>query len=167
MAKTNQYGIIGVVVVIAVVAAILFAVPVTVTYQTQETYIEKEPVQVPLSYQVVGAPRYYGGLEGLFNYVTYAEIEVKNTDTEPGTFVVNCQFKTLKRGTFQDSIRIYVVPGESKVAKCKADTKFGEDVDVSYNIEPSTKTIYRDVEKTRTVTKTREVRLYQKLFGLY
>ena len=146
--------------------ALLF-IPVTVTSQAQETYSVKEPVQVQLTYRVVGTPKYHGALEGLTNYVTYANIEIQNTDTEPGTYIVNCQFRTLKRGTFTDEVRAYINPGDTEVANCKADTKFGEDVDVSYNIVPGTKTIYQDVQKTRTVTKTREVRLYQKLFGLY
>ncbi len=184
MAKTKQYWIIGVVVVIAVTAAILFAVPVTVTYQEEETYVDKEPytVQEPyqvqvekdLQYNVVNAYQ-KGGLSGL-NWMTWGYVVLENSDTEPGTFIVNCNFRTLKR-SFTDSDRVYILPGESKTATCEADTDYGEDVEFTYTVTPGTKTVtetryrevtkYRDVQKTRTVTKTREVRLYQKLFGLY
>ncbi len=164
--KNKKQSSRSVLIVIIAIVLVLVLVPTTVTYQARETYTEKEPVQVPLSYQVTDAS-YYGDLEGLFNYVTNVDVQVKNTDTEPGTFLVRCNLKTLKRGTFTDAAQVYIVPAENKLARCVIDTKFGEDVDITYTVEPGTKTVYRDVEKTKTVTRTREVKLYQKLLGLY
>jgi len=140
---------------------IVLSLPTTISYE--ETNIEKQPVEIPLSYTVIDA-KYYGGLEGL-NYVMYEEVNIKNTDIEPGTFIINCFFKTLKRGTFTDETRVYIIPGKNQIGKCKADTNFGEDVVSTYSISPSTRTEYMDVQVTKT--KTREVRMYQKLLGLY
>ena len=103
--------------------------------------MKPRPVEVTLDHQYeVGTP--YGGLERL-NYVTYVDVEVTNKDTEPGTFIFNCKFKTLGRGIRTDEVRLYVVPGETETGKCKADTKFNEEVIFSYDFIPATKTVYR------------------------
>ncbi|MCK5698287.1 MAG: zinc ribbon domain-containing protein [Candidatus Aenigmarchaeota archaeon] len=169
--NTSSTGVISLVVILGIITA-LFAIQVPASYSVQEIYTVQEPykisVQKKIDYRVVNSGS-SGGLSGL-NYVTNGWVIIKNTDTEPGTFVVSCDFKTLKR-TLTGSDRVYVLPGEQKTANCQGDTKIGEDVAVSYEITPSTKTVmetrYKSVEKTRTVQKTGNVRLYQKIFGWY
>ena len=119
-----------VVAIIILGSAVLFFYPVTVTYEVNETYYEQESIQKSLSYQVIGTPIYHSTVEGLSNIITVGEVEIKNTDTESGTFSVNCQFVTLKRGTLTDQISLSINAGENKVAKCRVDTNLGEDVNL-------------------------------------
>jgi len=183
MATIPRSALIVAVLLLLVVAG-ASALPVTVTYQEDETYTDTEPYTVQEPYQVqVEQPLSYDpvrvsatdGLQG-FNWVASRHIALANTDTEPGTFTVHCTFRTLHK-TLSDSARVYILPGESKTATCTADTDYGEDIDFTYTVTPGTKLVtqtrqrdvtkYREVTNTRTVTKTREVRLYQKLLGLY
>ncbi len=166
----DKQGLVAII-ILAVIAA-LFILPTTVTYQEQETYPVQEAYQVQvqkdLKYQVTNSHS-NGGLSGL-NWVSYGKVYIENMDTVPGTFVVNCNFRTVDR-TLTDNDRVYILPGEVKVANCQADTKYGEDTRLTYDITPGKKTVtetkYRTIEKSRTVTKQREVRLYQKLLGSY
>lgn len=140
---------------ILVLLALIF-IPIEVTYPVTEPTL----VQKPLSYRVINAYS-SGGLSGL-NWVTNGYVEIENTDSEPGTFVVNCSFRTVDR-ILTDSDRVYIIPGETKKASCQVDTKWGEDVRFTYDVMPGTKSV---IEMT-TVTKKKTVRLFQIIFGLY
>jgi len=94
--------------------------------------------EIPLSY-IVTDSKAHGKLKGL-NWISEGYIEVENTDMGPGTFIVNCHFRTAYRD-FYPTGRAYVEPGERKKAYCTADIKFGEDVSWSYTITPPTKTV--------------------------
>jgi len=165
--------------ILAVILALaaFFAIGNTVTIPStamitkviQEAYTVQEPYQVAvdkdLSYRVTN---YYseGGFDG-FNYVTYGKVNIENQDTTSGTFVVNCNFKTLYK-TLTDSDRIFINPGESKTATCKGDTSLGENVIFSYSITPGTKTVfetrYKDVTKYRDKKVQEPQTVYKTLF---
>jgi len=140
-----------------------------VTKVIQEPYTVQESYQVAvdkdLSYRVASA---YDepGLDG-FNYVTYGKVTIENQDTSSGTFIVNCNFRTLNR-MLTDSVRIFINPGESKVATCKGDTNLGENVDFTSSITPGTKTIfethYRDVTRYRDKEIQEPQTVYETLF---
>jgi len=146
--KKFPFGILGVLLLFL----ILFLPIIPVSYPTEE-YITTE---VPLKYTVLNAWA-SSGLKGL-NWVTYGHVQLRNDDDQPGTFVVNCYFITLD-GTLTDSVRVYIFPGEVKEVTCVGDTKFGQDLRFSYDVQPPTKTISRTV--THTLTKT--VSLFQLL----
>lgn len=99
---------------------------------------EQEEQKVPLSYRVVEA-KAYGKLSGL-NWITEAYVEIKNTDTIPGTFKVNFHFRTAKSDYYPSEIG-YIVPGESKKIYCTVDTAWGEDVTWNYDVKPPYKTM--------------------------
>jgi len=140
-----------------VLVFIIGSTPSTVTFQTEE----QVQVEKPLSYQVVDS-KSSTSFSISKGTVAKGYVDISNTDTQPGTFVVNCVFKTLTR-SFNDNDRIYVLPGETKRANCEADISLGEDTVLDYDITPSTKT----VTETRTVTKEKQVPLYQKILGTY
>lgn len=149
-----KYGAIGIVLVAII---ILLVFPVTVTHQEQYT----KQIQKDLNYDVIEKAEVQGKYEGL-NAKAYGFVRIKNTDTEPGTFKVNCHFRTANND-FYPSNRAYIEPGETVKIGCTADTEFMEQTSVSYEVIPGTKTV--KVEKTRTEPK--QVRLYQKLLGNY
>ena len=168
--KLKSRRIIAVLIIfIAILTVILPAtVPcdVVVTYTVPEEY----PVQVQKDLKYgVSRSHVSAGLSGL-NWMSYGKVYVENIDTEPGTFIVKCIFRTAQR-TLTDTDRIYIFPGEIKVANCKADTKFGEGTTLGYDITPGKKTVIemrtRFVEKSRIDTVQCKLRLYQKLLGWY
>lgn len=140
-----------------------------VTKVIQEPYTVSEPYQVAvdkdLSYRVTSAYK-EGGLSG-FNYITYGKVTIENQDTSSGTFVANCNFRTLQT-TLRDSSRIFINPGESKTTICEADTSLGEDVEFTYSITPGTKTVfethYKDVTHYRDKTIEELQTVYETLF---
>ena len=172
----KEYKILSVILALVALAVIgnTVSIPHTamVTKVIQEAYTVQEPYQVAvdkdLSYRVIN---YYseGGLDG-FNYVTYGKVTIENQDTTSGTFVVNCNFKTLYK-TLTDSSRIFINPGESKTATCKGDTSLGENVIFTYSITPGTKTVfetrYRDVVKYRDKEVQELQTVYKTVFQLW
>ena len=172
----KEYKILSVILALVALAVIgnTVSIPHTamVTKVIQEAYTVQEPYQVAvdkdLSYRVIN---YYseGGLDG-FNYVTYGKVNIENQDTTSGTFVVNCNFKTLYK-TLTDSDRIFINPGDSKTATCKGDTSLGENVIFTYSITPGTKTVfetrYRDVVKYRDKEVQELQTVYKTVFQLW
>jgi len=120
------------------------------TCSVQEPYQTQQQVQVNLQYTISDA-HYSGGLSGL-NWMTTGYVSIYNADTEPGTFIVDCNFRTLER-TFTPQTRVYALPGETKTASCEADTNLGEDVEFTYIVTPGQKTITQTVTQYRTVEK--------------
>lgn len=94
---------------------------------------EETSSTVPLSYTVINDDA-YGKLSGI-NWITEAYVEIKNTDTEPGTFRVNFHFRTVEQDYHPSEVG-YIVPGESKKIYCTVDTEFGEDIAWNYDIIP-------------------------------
>lgn len=155
---------------LAVGNTITFPHTAMVTKVIQEPYTVQEPYQVAvdkdLSYTISGNAFQDGGFEGL-NWITYGKVPIENQDTSSGTFVVSCNFRTVYR-TLTDTARLFLNPGESKYAVCRADTDLGENVVFTYSITPGTKTVfethYRDVTKYRDKQIQEPQTLYQTLF---
>lgn len=112
---------------------------------------EPQPSKVPLSYEVVKA--YVKEVEGIEEqiiqigeeetkkvvviYLTVACVEVKNTDTAPGTFVVYFFVEKPTFGEMSLKVSLDLESNEVKTAQCPAD-ELGA---WSYKIIPSTKTV--------------------------
>ncbi len=129
---------------------------VQVPYQDIEYYTETVPYQedINLNYnhqQVSGE-----GCSDFGNYKECYYVKIDNLDNAGGTFTLNCNFKTVDRN-LQDSQTQFVQSGESKTFRCVADVNLGEDVRMTYSVTPGTKTVtkYKDVQRTRSVTKYR------------
>ncbi|GEM_PF-5486752 len=120
---------------------------------TTETEPEPEPqlVEVPLSYEVVNAYVKeikgtetktiqigdYEATETEEGWLSVACVEVMNTDTVAGTFLVIFSVAEPTFGEISLRRTLELSPGETKVAECPAD----ELGDWSYEVIPSTKTI--------------------------
>ena len=112
---------------------------------------EPQPSKVPLSYEVVKA--YVKEVEGIEEqiiqidgeetkkvvviYLTVACVEVKNTDTVPGTFVVYFFVEKPTFGEMSLKVSLDLESNEVKTAQCPAD-ELGAWI---YKITPSTKTV--------------------------
>ena len=139
---------------------------IQVPYQDTESYIEQEPYQateeykVDLKYEVVNNYKetFY---EGFLDVWARSIVEVRNVDSETGSFIVKQTFKTLEDGSNDFTSSQYIMPGETKTFTEKYDISAGEDFDVSYVITPSQKTLTRTVTKWRDVTKYRTVTKYK------
>ena len=121
------------------------------SYQDIETYWDR--VEQPLSYMKTQSHA-ETGISLSLGIIAEAYVSIQNIDTVPGTFDVNFTFIALNR-TFHDTDRLYIEPGETKIAYGMADTDLGEDWKWSYDIVPGTKIV--DVQKQRTVWKERPV----------
>ena len=172
--------------VIVIAAIVICAVPlktvsytVNVPYESTETYYVEEPytvsepyqiqVEKNLAYRIIDAHA-QNDLDLVLGAVVLAYVTLDNVDTVPGTFVVSFSFTTLRRN-FSDIDRVYIVPGEEKIARGQADISVGEDWEWNYSITPGTKMVtetryrdvikYRDVERQRTITKYRQETRYK------
>ena len=159
----------GVVVVVVILAFVMFtgrlgtftagvvATPkcenVQVPYEEQEPYQAIEEYQVPLKYEVISATK-GTTLHGLDVWAK-DDVEVRNVDTETGTFSVAQTFKTLNRAPQTLQTSQYIMPGEIKNFHEEFDISLGEDFNVDYSVNPSEKTLTRTVTKYRTITKYR------------
>ena len=134
---------------------------VDVPYEEQEAYIESEPYQaveeyqVDMKYEVVGSSK-STTLNGL-DVRAKGVVEIRNVDSETGTFSVKQTFKTLNGGTKTLSSYGYIMPGETKEFVELYDVSLGEDFNVNYVITPPKKTLTRTVTKYRDVTKYRTI----------
>ena len=115
---------------------------VEVPYQATEEY------KVPLKYEVVSAAK-GTTLHGLDVWAT-SDVEVRNVDTETGTFAVAQTFRTLNRASQTLQSSQYVMPAEMKKFHQEFDINLGEDFNVDYTVTPSEKTLTRTVTKYRT-----------------
>jgi hypothetical protein len=77
-------------------------------------------------------------------------VTIKNTDTNPGTFIVDFSFKTLK-GTYNDRATAYINPGESKVVTGEYNTSLGEDWNWDYNVTPGTVSVPQTITQNKMV----------------
>lgn len=137
---------------------------VKVPYEAMEYYTEREPYQaieeydVDLKYSVIEA-YHRGSISQITNYRVKGIVSVKNVDSETGLFTVKMTFTTLNRDKKTLSSSKYIMPGETVEFNQYYDINLGEDVNFVYQVIPDQKTLtrivtkYRDVEKTRTVTK--------------
>jgi hypothetical protein len=150
-----------------------------VDYQDTETYYEDEPYQVPLDYEVTKS--YVG--QGTITHETstviggigeshhtweetipVACVVVRNIDTISGTFNVSFSVSEplydLCLGELCLPYRtLSLDPNEAQTAEFSA-YELG---DWSYEVTPSTKTEYKQVEKQRTVTKQRPETRYKEV----
>lgn len=138
---------------------------VQVPYQVTEEYVDREPyqgfedAQVNLKFEQSGYSR--ESYSELFNVRYKGIVNIKNVDSETGYFTVKMYFTTLKDGTTSKQTGGYVQPSETKEFDIYYDIDAGEDVQWRYEVIPGQKTItkpvtkYRDVIRTRTVTKYR------------
>lgn len=156
MSKSKKWAI-GFGVAIAIAAIVICTIPlktvsyiVTVPYNDWETY--QVQVQKNLGYSVTDA---YSktGLDLVLGAVADGYVTIENVDTVPGTFIVYFTFTTLHR-QFNDTDRVYILPGESKTARGQADIYLGEDWEWNYSITPGTKTVTET--RQRQVVKIRE-----------
>lgn len=144
---------------------------VRVPYDVTEDYIEKEPyqgfedVQVDLKYEHNGYHR-----ESYSDFLNTGVrdkgiVNIKNVDSETGYFTVKMYFTTLEDGTKAEQTSGYAQPSETKEFSAYYDIDSGEDVEWRYEVIPGKKIVtkpvtkYRDVTKTRTVTKYRRERV--------
>jgi hypothetical protein len=138
---------------------------VEVPYEEQEAYIDQEPYQATeeyqenLKYEVV-RHKPDTTLHGFDVWAT-GDIDVRNVDSETGTFTVEQSFRTLA-GTRSYSSSQYIMPGETKNFHQEHDIDRDDKFELSYSVIPGQKTLtrqvtrFRDVTKYRTVTKTRQ-----------
>ncbi len=179
MNNKGQTTLIIILVAVVIVAGIIIAVNVTgntvkdsdkncrdveTPYEEVETYIDQEP------YQEVEYYNDYLDLDSTYavnqekielfgrGYYQQAQIGIKNLDTGGGWVTVTVNWETLNRKE-TDKIRHYINPDETIEFISEFDVDSGEDNKFTYTYvsDPIQKqrlvTKYRDVEKTRTVTK--------------
>ena len=132
---------------------------VQVPYEEIEYYTETVPYEeeIPLEYKSEKRDGWWGYQCGsLVNYKKCYQLEVMNIDAIGGEFIVNCNFETLYKN-LGDNQKLYIKPGDTQTFKLEADVDIGEDTITRCNVEPptKTKTRYKDVQRTRTVTKYR------------
>jgi len=145
-------------VVLGIAAAVLFLVPVSVPYEVYEP----RPIQVPkdLAYSVTKEDDRWR-FDVLRGLVVQAFVTIENQDIEPGTFIVKFTFETQYR-YLEDIESVDIQPGERGQVMGEVDLDLGENWKWSRSITPMvTETTYE------WVTKHKDVRLYEKLFGLY
>ncbi len=128
-----------------------------VPYQETEEYMETVPYQERIPFQFNAVDNTPFPCADFGNYKECYYVTVTNLDSIGGVFEVNCDFQTLNR-RLSDSDSSYIKPGESFKFTCEADVDFGEDIKGSYFVSPPIKeeTRYKDVQRTKTVTKYRE-----------
>ena len=145
-------------VVLGIAAAVLFLVPVSVPYEVYEP----RPIQVPkdLAYSVIKEDDRWR-IDVLRGLVVQAFVTIENQDIETGTFIVKFTFETQYR-YLEDIESVDIQPGERGQVMGEVDLDLGENWKWSRSITPMvTETTYE------WVTKHKDVRLYEKLFGLY
>jgi len=146
------------IVVLGIAAAVLFLVPVSVPYEVYEP----RPIQVPkdLAYSVIKEDDRWR-FDVLRGLVVQAFVTIENQDIETGTFIVKFTFETQYR-YLEDIESVDIQPGERGQVMGEVDLDLGENWKWSRSITPM-------VTETRDelVTKHKDVRLYEKLFGLY
>jgi len=144
--------------ILAIAALVLFLVPVSVPYQAYEP-IEHQ-VEKDIEYAVTKESA-RERVDILGGVVAQAFVTIENRDTEPATFIVDFTFETEYR-RLEDSESVDLEPGESDWVMGEVDIDVGEDWEWSWSITSMvTETTYE------WVTRHKNVRLYQKLFGLY
>ncbi|MEE9202711.1 MAG: hypothetical protein V3U31_05930 [Dehalococcoidia bacterium] len=149
----------GLILLLAVAAALLYFVPVSVAYEAREAY--EAQVEREVDYRVTESSE-STGIDLSKGAVANVYVEIENTDTVPGTFSVDFKFTTLD-GTFTDSDRVSILPGDRKRAKGQADIAVGQDWKSSYEVTPSTEMVTET--RYRTVTKEKKIKLYKWLLG--
>jgi hypothetical protein len=146
------------IVVLAIAALVLFLVPVSVPYQVYEPtehQVEKDAVYAVTKESARERVDILGGL------VAQAFVTIENRDTQPATFIVDFTFETEYR-RLEDSQSVFILPGKSDWVMGEVDIDVGEDWDWSKSITSMVTEIGYE-----WVTRHKNVRLYQKLFGLY
>lgn len=137
-----------------------------VPYQVQETYIETEPYtyyeNVPIKYSVKESSDSCYKQTG--SLAACIDITIENLDDAGGTFSVTLhldRYNILNEfvGKADETQSEFIEAGKSHKFSFKLDVNTGESWSYNYDIEIPNKqkqqTDYRDVEKTRTVTKYR------------
>jgi len=146
------------VLVLAIAALVLFLVPVSVPYNSYgpiEHQVEKDIEYAVTKESARERVDITGGL------VAQAFVTIENLHTAPATFIVDFTFETEYR-RLEDSESVDLEPGESDWVMGEVDIDAGEDWEWSKSITSMvTETTFG------RVTKHKNVRLYQKLFGLY
>jgi len=128
--------------IIAVIFVISVLLTATVTYQATETYKEG----VPLAYQVIDSRLVdHATFFGLW-HSQQAEVTIKNTDNESGSFAINFVFKN-DRDVRTATQKTDLLAGETKTIY--VDSPLAGNLTVQAAVLPGMKY----VEKTRTVTK--------------
>ncbi len=140
------------------------------SYEEQEEYLKTEyytetvPYEddVPLEYQDSAGDVWGLGCGTLTNYMECYWIDIINLDTIGGTFTVDCDFETLYRNLY-DTRSQYVKPGDTERFECKVDIDWGEDVKLTWSVNPPTKSVtkYEEVQRERQVTAYRPVTMYK------
>lgn len=138
---------------------------IQVPYETQETYIEREPYtytyyeNVPIKYTIKEQSCNCCPIRILGGTVCPC-ITIKNIDDTGGYFAVTSYI--YKGGTtYQASKNIYIHPDNEEKFQFEYSVGWFETPSCNFNIQEPTKQIekqeirYREVEKTRTVTKLR------------
>jgi len=169
---------VGIIILVAALVVCLIplktvAYTVMVDYQDTETYYEDEPYQLPLDYEVTKS---YVGQDTITHetstviggigesHHTWEEtipvacVVVQNIDTISGTFNVSFSVSEPLDELFLHRT-LSLDPNEAQTAECPA-YKLG---DWNYEVTPSTKTEYKQVEKQRTVTKQRPETRYKEV----
>ena len=129
-----------------------------VPYEELETYTETVPyeAEIELKYNWDNSVEYNCG--SIFDYYGCMDIGIENIDTVGGIFSVKCKIRTLNDELY-DTKETYIKPGDTEKITCGVDISAGDDFEVTYTITPPTKTEtkYKEVERTRTITKYRTV----------
>jgi len=191
MKKAQQKILIGVLVVIIIGAIVLVVIgsnsnitgeaiksfegdnqqscnEVEIPYEDQEEYLKTEYYTETVPYED-RIPLQYGdsllderSCGSLTNYKKCFDVAVMNLDTVGGIFAISCNFRTLKRELY-DSKSLYVKPGNTETFNCVADVNLGEDVELTYDVTPPTKSVtkYKDMQRERQVTAYRLVTKYK------
>ena len=143
----------GIIVSVAIVAVFAGLIPlITVTDYERVPY--QAQVEKPLSYREIDN---YAREEWDFIRGVYVDcfVLIKNTDTVPGTFVVDFTV-TSSNSTFTGSSSAYILPGEVKTVNSFADIDILEYWEWERHITPGTKTVtelrYKEVEHEKKVS---------------
>lgn len=147
-------------------------IPVTVSKPVEKTKTESYQVTetVNLDYSVLERSEAHGSITDALQLNPKAQgyVRIENTDTEPGTFQVDCHFRTAERD-YYPSARKYIEPGETEKITCRADTAWNDQATVSYEITPGTKEVTKTKERNKkeVVMETRTLELWKAIYWKY
>ena len=137
-------------------------------YKEQEEYLKTEyytetvpiDVEVPLKYDSERGTIY--NCASIFDYYSCIDVAIMNLDTVGGIFKVKCKYRTLN-DVMYDYEESYVKPGDISAVTCSMNLDKNEDVEITYEVTPPTKTIveHKEVQRERQVTAYRLVTKYR------
>lgn len=138
----------------------------TETYYEYEDYLGQDCINMDLDYELEWGTAKRECIDLTWNgceeYVTVCELKIINKDEKDGTFVLDGYYRTSdNKAHFVKTITAYTQPGEEKELHWTYNHPTTNVLCSYKNLQIPTKVVCEPVIKSRRVTKTRDVIVYE------